>query len=147
MKAETGMTFTVKQLKNKAGSLRMKSRSNPVPWYVATQQQVEEAGGTWVDPMRESKHAVAKRKRGGRSANEVHMVARLPCTTSRVYNGATHTQMPAKKKSAKKLKSAKMPAKKATKKLKSAKIPAKKPCRHFLGPSNKNARARYVCAV
>jgi hypothetical protein len=73
MKAETGMTFTVRQLQSKADNLRKKSRSNKVPWYVATQQQVEEAGGTWVDPMEESEHAVAKRKRGGRSANDVHM--------------------------------------------------------------------------
>jgi hypothetical protein len=65
-------TYSRTQMKNKKQSLSKNTRDQKAwdPW---TQQQVEDAGGTWKEPNRQSNHAALRANHEGKTENAIHM--------------------------------------------------------------------------
>ena len=65
-------TYSRKQMKDKINSLSKNTRDQKAwdPW---TQEQVEEAGGTWKEPNRLSNHARLRENNEGKTENQIHM--------------------------------------------------------------------------
>jgi hypothetical protein len=62
--------FSVNSLQKKKSRLATRSERSE-PWDVATQEEVEKAGGTWKEPNRKSNHVVHKEKHDGKGENAV----------------------------------------------------------------------------